>query len=277
MCPLGQSAALTETASNSNSQRGSALIAALWVSIALSVLISSMIFSARTDIALVRNAKEQARAEAAIDGAINLAITSLPQARNVIGRDGPTVIQNYLIGDLAVEVTISDEGGKIDLNAAPEALLLLFFDRASALTAGDPGEARQLTDALLDWRDTNNIARLMGAEKADYRRADYSYSPRNAPLTNLAELKGLLGMREELYRKIEPLVTLHSQQRGFDPDLAPPELLSVLMGGDFVEDENNDTVLPLALQRFRTRSRRQVFHIETKVSRKKLVSIITVK
>ena len=258
-------------ASRKEHKKGSALIAALWVSIALSVLIGSMIFSARTDIALVKTAKESAQTQAILEGAINLAHATLPRVRHHIGREGPEIKQDYIIGGTSVQVIITDEGGRIDFNAAPEGFLRLFFERAGAT---DPDS---LTAAVLDWRDRNDIKRLNGAENRDYTAQGRTYGPGNGPFTTLQEVKGLLGMFPDFFEKIAPHITLTSQQRGFDPDLASPEFIELLLGGT---SSTNPNALPLAIQNYRTRSRRKVFRLVATLNREqqaKMVRVIKIK
>ena len=55
-------------------------------------------------------------------------------------------------------------------------------------------------DALLDWRDANDLVRPQGAEKEIYHRAGSPYVPRNGPLTRLDEFRRLQGVSESLSR-----------------------------------------------------------------------------
>ncbi|WP_157845907.1 type II secretion system protein GspK [Kiloniella litopenaei] len=151
-----------------------------------------MIFSARTDIALVKTAKESAQTKAVLEGAT------------------------------------------------------------------DPDS---LTAAVLDWRDRNDIKRLNGAERRDYTAQGRTYGPGNGPFTTLQEVKGLLGISPDLFEKIAPHITLTSQQRGFDPDLASPEFIELLLGGKGVLSHTNSNALPLEIQNYRTRSRRKIFRL----------------
>lgn len=92
--------------------------------------------------------------------------------------------------------------------------------------------------------------------------AQLNYGPADRELTSLREFKNLLGMRPELYDRLTPVVTLHSRQRGFDPDLAPQALLALLSNPGGREREQ----LP-DFQYYQYRSRRRSFRLATTVRR----------
>ncbi len=79
--------------------------------------------------------------------------------------DGTVHVWSF--GDGRVRLSIQDEDGKIDLNAAPDELLQGLF-----LSAGlDQDAAATLVDAIADFRDADDLHRLQGAEDQDYADA----------------------------------------------------------------------------------------------------------
>ncbi len=127
------------------------------------------------------------------------------------------------LGDVEVEVRILGESGRVDLNAAPPAVI-------DALLAahGVPEEERaRLRDALLDWRDPDGLVRLAGAEEAAYRAAGRE-GPGNRPFRHPAELARVLGFSPDLVRTLWDDVTVHTGRAEVEGALASPALARAL-------------------------------------------------
>jgi type II secretory pathway component PulK len=75
-------------------------------------------------------------------------------------------------------------GSAIDVNIASEELLKSFFNTIA--TSSD--EADSLTQALLDWRDPDDIPRPSGAEREWYER-EVRTLPTNGPLSSVREIR----------------------------------------------------------------------------------------
>ena len=124
----------------------------------------------------------------------------------------------------SVSVLISDESGKVDINAAPDVLLrnlLLQLEFEEA-------QAGSLVDAILDWRDEDDLARLNGAEADGYAAAGLAYGPQNRPYLSLEELNQIVGLDREIYFKLRPYVTVWSTDAKIFPDAAPEAVLRAI-------------------------------------------------
>lgn len=208
-------------------EQGVALVLVMWVAILLTVIASSFIFEARTDMLVVRNSVSIARAEAAADAGVHRAVFELYRTDNAPDawrRDGSA--HQWSFDGVPVRVEIGDESGKIDINTSAEPLL-----RGLLLTAGvGEEEAAKLLDAIVDWRDADSLKRVNGAEEADYRAAGLAYRPANAQFQAIEELQLVLGMRPEIYRRIAPFITVFSRQAGISSQLASREVLLAVPG-----------------------------------------------
>ncbi|MCS7223364.1 MAG: type II secretion system protein GspK [Armatimonadetes bacterium] len=91
-------------------------------------------------------------------------------------------------------VRVVDESGKLNLNTAGAEELRAFFRTVT----GDDGLAQELTDSLLDWRDTDSEQRTVGAEADYYLSLSDPYRPRNGPLITAAELLLIKGFEREI-------------------------------------------------------------------------------
>lgn len=208
-------------------QSGIALVVVLWVLALLSVIAGSLVFSSRTEVLMAGNLAALAQAEAFADAGVYKAIHELVRPQTDLQRwkgDGLTHLWKFQGAEL--RVTILDESAKVDLNAAPAVLLKGLL---RALGVAEP-DADALADAVVDWRDVDDLRSLHGAEKADYDAAGRDYGPANSQFETIEELRQVLGMSDDLFRKLEPLVTVHSRQSGINAAVAPREVLLALPG-----------------------------------------------
>ena len=208
-------------------QTGIALIIVLWITTLLMLIASSFIYAMRTDVNIVTNSLARARLEAATDAAVQRGIFEMlkpPQLPNRWTTDGVATPWNYQ--GIAVEVTMTDESGKIDINTASDALMRGLF----ASQGMKDEEAAAITDAILDWRDPDSLKRLRGAEEAEYLAAGYTYKPANAAFQSNEELRLVIGMTPELFDKVAPLITIYSRQPGINASIAPRGVLRALPG-----------------------------------------------
>lgn len=208
-------------------QRGVALVLVIWLTALMMVAAGSFMFSARTDMLVIRNSVSLARAEAAADAGIMRAVFEVYRIDNspeAWKRDGAR--QSWTFDGAAVTVSMRDESAKIDVNTASDALL-----RGLLVSQGVAEEdANPLLDAILDWRDTDGLKRLNGAEEAEYQAAGLAWRPANAPFQAIEELQLVLGMRPDLYRRIAPLVTVFSRQAGVTTNTAERDVLLAIPG-----------------------------------------------
>jgi len=208
-------------------ERGVALVVVMWVSVLLTVIASSFIYEARTDMLVVRNTISIARAEAAADAAVHRAVFELYRADNAPDawrRDG--AVREWAYEGIPIKVEIRDESGKIDINTAADPLLRgLYTSMGVGLE-----DINKLIDATLDWRDPDNLKRVDGAEEPEYRAAGLAYRPANAPFQAIEELQLVLGMRPDIYRKLAPFITVYSRQPGINSTLASREVLMAVPG-----------------------------------------------
>ena len=206
-------------------QRGIALVAVLWALVLLAVIAASVTRDSRTQARIARNAIDAAAAEALADAGLHRAIEALGRRGGDRMRVDGT-IYSWRFGGGEVRIAVEDEGGKIDLNHADEALIAALLAAAGA----GPGRATELAAAIADFRDADDLVRPGGAEDEDYRRAGRAAGPKDAPFAAVEELLDVLGMTPELYGRIAPAVTVHSRRRLPMRELAPPLVGAALAG-----------------------------------------------
>ncbi len=221
---LAHSVRLAPRARNS----GIALIAALWLTVLLTVIASGFAFSMRSEALAARNALSLAVARAAADGAVERTVFELARPRNIAGAwipDGQA--KRWQDGDVSITVVAIDESSKIDLNAATAPLLKGLFQQVGGV---DADSAQRIVEALADWKDADDLRRPNGAEASDYRAAGRKYGPSNAQFESVGELRRVLGMTPAIYAKVADSLTVYSRQPGINPSTASRDVLLAIPG-----------------------------------------------
>lgn len=208
-------------------KQGVALLSVLWaislLSLIAAVLVSSMVASRRD----VHDRLQHARWEALGEAGLNLAILSVMDPdRNTRWRvDG--VPRQVPFGDETLRITIEDEYGRIDINAADSTTLQRVFGWAGL----SDSEAEGLTDKIVDWRDADTMRQPSGAEGEDYRVAGIGQVPRDGPFQTTDEIKLVMGMNETTYERVAPLLTVYSHKAMVNPYTASSSVREALSNG----------------------------------------------
>ncbi len=206
-------------------QRGVALILVLWTVALLAVIAGSFVYAARSSALAAGNLVAVAKAQALADAGVHRGLYELRKPQNDAERwlaDGRDRV--FVLDDGEIHLVMRDEAAKIDLNTANDALL-----KGLLLSAGlDEEEANPLLDAILDWRDPDDLARPQGAERDRYEALGLPYIPPNAAFRTVEELQQVIGVTPALYRRLAGALTVHSGQAGINSSVAPREVLLAL-------------------------------------------------
>ncbi len=114
----------------------------------------------------------------------------------------------YEFQDGKAYCAITDEESKININRADLDVIRRLLEYAGGL-ADEP--ARDLAVSIMDWRDKDNERpglNVVNNEDLSYKLANYPYTPKNDSFQTKEELLLIIGMTPEIYRKIEPYITL---------------------------------------------------------------------
>jgi len=219
-------------------QRGAALLLVMWLILLLAGLVAGYAAAARIESmqgnGLARGAAAGEAARAGVEYAAARLLDPDPARR--WASDG----RDYRFGfDRAqLEVSVRDEAGKLDLNAAGHELLLAFF-----VALGEPRDAAtRLAGAIVDWRDQDSLAQPAGrAEDPAYASAGLSWGAKDAPFETVAELEQVLGMRPSLFASAAPYLTVYTGQAMPDARAADTVVLQA-MGADRPRPVDPDAV-----------------------------------
>lgn len=209
-------------------QRGVALIIVLWISVLLAIVIGSYLLLGRVESLQARNLVDTVRARYAAEAGMHRAVIELrnPEIEQRWLGDGRPY--TFMLDQIEIEVRIQDETGLIDMNLADEQMLTALFQSVGL----EESEMLDLIDAILDWRDADDLPRLNGAEDEAYSSAGLPYGPKNANFDTVGEVQQVLGMNFALFQKIEPSITVFSGRQSVNPAFAPQSVLQILPGMD---------------------------------------------
>jgi general secretion pathway protein K len=205
-------------------QSGVALVMVLWILLLVTVSTGAYTLMARMDVLEAHTVLWSTRARMAAEAGMNLAVLALrdPDEFTRWVPDGRPY--EILFQDAILELKVTDERGKLDINGVTEpALQQLFLNNDL-----DADQATYLAAAIKDWNDTDELERPNGAEEESYLASGLSVGPGNRSFVMVEELLQVLGMSWELFQKIEPGLTVYSEAAAPDPAYAPVEALLAL-------------------------------------------------
>jgi general secretion pathway protein K len=207
-------------------QAGYALVAVLWMVSALMLLVSALVFQARTELHTVTAGRDIAVGEARASAAIHLAARTISADVGAFSRQ--RVLDFEFDGEV-VRVVVTPLSGLIAINFAPEQLLTALFVHGAGV---DPGFAQSLAQRVIDWRDPDVASLPKGAENPEYVVAGVPFRTRGAPFEAPEDALQVLGMDLTTYDKIKDLITVEGRSARTNPLAAPPDVLVVLAQGN---------------------------------------------
>jgi type II secretory pathway component PulK len=122
----------------------------------------------------------------------------------------------------------------LNINRVTQSQLLLFFTRLGY----DYGLADDLTQSILDWRDTDIARRARGAEREAYIELGRIVLPRDGSFQDVDELLHVMHMTPEIHDSIRPYLTVLGATGGINVNTAPEPVLRSIASFSDVAVEN---------------------------------------
>ncbi|HYR44176.1 MAG TPA: hypothetical protein VER98_14195 [Terriglobia bacterium] len=181
-------------------QRGMVLMTVLWIVLVVAFISFALAAAVRTELAAAGNSFDSERAMFMAKSAAEVIFRRLQNPGTVSEapireQDGAYVFR-FDSGES--QVRLESDGGLIDLNAASDKVLASIFDSLGL----NERSRNELVDCILDWRDSDDVPHLYGAEVDDYGQVFLSQGrrlPYNAPFSNMEELLLVKHMTPEIY------------------------------------------------------------------------------
>ena len=225
-------------------EKGFALILTLIVTALMVAALVEMIHQTYVDVSLSRGYRDGQQAsllaESGITGGIKLLQLSL-QGQGYSALTDTWAKPVKLDDDTGtIEITVVEESGKIWLNGLirPDGT----YEQLTWAALKRLGTRLQIPEdcwnALAGWLDPNGKTRSDRAGTPYYKTLKPPYSARNGNLASLAELSLVKGFTPEIIAKLQPFVTIYSDQAGssmstlkVNINTAPMEVIAALADG----------------------------------------------
>ena len=142
-------------------------------------------------------------------------------------------------------ISVTNEGSRIDLNEADADVLTALF---SVIGVSDDLSG-VLADRILDWRDSDDLKSLNGAEDPDYAAEGLPYGAKDDLFSSVEELRQVLGITPEIYRRVAPELTVDSGKAKVEEQFASAVVLATVKGVTLEEaqttvDERSEASIP---------------------------------
>lgn len=204
-------------------RRGIALVLVLMVIAIMTILVLELHFNTRVNARISSNVVDELKA-------YYLAKSGVHVAARVLVEDGDDNKDDHLleewalplppipVGEGLVQVKISDESSKLDLNrlvrrsGSPDTRLVGQFEQLLHILALDP----LLVNNFIDWIDADNNHYVNGTyEDAayGYNSTEVPYACKNAYLDTIAEAALISGITPEIYKILSPLISINSGRK----------------------------------------------------------------
>ncbi len=177
------------------SKKGSAVVLVLWTLILLSFLAAQYLAHNRGKSDIAKNAWSAFRQRQAVYSMIQLFSTDSWPIPDGKGSDGRWF--RLFPDDMDVWVRVSQENSRLNINTSNDGEIKQKI--SLMMGEGRQLEADTVSDAILDWRDIDNLVRLKGAEEKDYKDMGFTYKPSNGFFNVLSELLLVKNVTSDLF------------------------------------------------------------------------------
>lgn len=174
---------------------GSVLILILWVLVLLGFLSGEYLSHNRGNAAIARNAWDKLKLEEGIKSVV--ALVGSGYKPNNAAAEGLGGWWPISVEDVKLWVKVDNESTKPNINKAPDVNIRQEIQKSLGENRGE--EADEIADAILDWRDADDLVRTNGAEADYYAGKDLPYRPANGPFKVLTELLLVRGISPGLF------------------------------------------------------------------------------
>ena len=182
------------TAGIRRKNKGLVIIAVLWMVVVLMVMTAILSRKSRLDMKVCLARTEAVRCKWACRAGIEKAIAVLNEDETEndslldLWSDNAEDFNDVMLDQCWFTVRVIDESSKLNINAATKEQLL-----------GLPDMVEEIADAIIDWRDSDDMPSGMGVESGYYEGLTYGYIARDGPFRTLRELLLVKDVSEDLF------------------------------------------------------------------------------
>ncbi len=200
-------------------KKGLVLVAVLWLVVVLGAIVATMGRSSRLDTKVTTFRVEQLRCKWAGRAGLEKAVAILNEDKETTENDSMTDLwatNEQELVDMPLQrcrftVRIVDESSKLNVNTAT-------FYQLMEL----PYMQEDIANAIIDWRDSDDMPTEGGAEAGYYGTLEYPYLPRDGEFRSIRELLLVKGVTRELLYGEDTNFNGQLDYNERDGDASPP-------------------------------------------------------
>ncbi len=226
-------------------QKGIVLIIVLWVLTILMVIVMSFSVMIRSETYATLGFREGLDKRFLAEAGIERAIIELfyrniyknqemfEEEKKAWAVDGKPYTFEMSNGQITVKII--DESGKIDINNLNDLSGIILRNLLTNMGVPDQ-EILIIVDSILDWKDSDDLRRLNGAENDYYMSLAKPYKAKNSKFDTLEELLLVKGMKPDILfgngerKGIIDFITIYSNSSTINLRSAPREVLLAVPG-----------------------------------------------
>lgn len=208
---------LATTAPARRKNKGLVIIAVLWMVVVLMVMSAILGRKSRIDMKVCMARMESVRCKWACRAGIErgMAVMNEDETENDslldVWSENPEDLNDVMMEQCVFTVRVIDESSKLDINTATKEQLL-----------GLPDMVEEIADAIIDWRDSDDVPSGAGVESGYYESLTYGYMARNGPFKTLRELLLVKDVTEELFYGEDTNLNGRLDYNERDGQISPP-------------------------------------------------------
>jgi type II secretory pathway component PulK len=177
-----------------NNRKGLVIIAVLWTVVVLMAIVAVLGRRTRLDMKVCMARMDGVRCKWACRAGVEKAIAVLntDETENDtlldLWSDNAEDFNDVMLERCRLNIRVVDETSKLNINSATKEQLL-----------GLPYMLEEIADAIIDWRDADDMPSGAGVEGGYYEGLDFVYRARNGPFRTIRELLMVKDITEELF------------------------------------------------------------------------------
>ncbi len=200
-----------------NSRKGLVIIAVLWTVVVLIAIVAVLGRRTRLDMKVCMARMDAVRCKwacrAGVEKAIAVLNTDETENDTLLDfwSDNAEDFNDVMLERCRLNIRVVDETSKLNINSVTKEQLL-----------GLPYMLEEIADAIIDWRDADDMPSGAGVEGGYYEGLDFVYRARNGPFRTIRELLMVKDVTEELFYGEDTNLNGQLDYNERDGDETPP-------------------------------------------------------
>ncbi|MFQ6034703.1 MAG: type II secretion system protein GspK [Sedimentisphaerales bacterium] len=203
--------------STNSDKKGLVLVAVLWVMVVLMAMVATVGRNSRLDtkVSLLRMEKLRCKwaCRAGTETAIGVLNEDTKESDSLtdLWSDNDEDFNDIALEKCFFTVWVVDEASKLNINIVTKEQLLAL-----------PEMTEEIADAIIDWRDKDDMPRTAGVEAGYYENLPFGYMTRNGPFRTIREMLLVKDVTEELFYGEDTNFNSLLDYNERDGDASPP-------------------------------------------------------